>query len=184
MDDQPDARKPFLTDVKTLQFTFIVEGDGKQLVSAVHDWDVPAGTDHVKWKDKDVTVNVIAPKQDEADKAAFGRWTNDSYWLLAPIKLLDPGVKLAYEGSKEMDGVACEALHVSFEQVGMTPGDQYTLYIDPETKLVRSWDYMPKADTVMHATWDKYEDFNGLKLATEHKFGDKVIRFADIKVKM
>src|SRR3712207_2621335 len=93
--------------VKRVRFTFIVEQDGKQLANAQHDWDVAAQTDHVKWKakdgqDKDVTVNLASPGEDENAKAAYGRWTNDSYWLLAPLKVLDPGVKLAHEGQKDV----------------------------------------------------------------------------------
>lgn len=171
------------TGISRLQFTFIVEQDGKQLARAEHDWDLKNGTDHVKWKGKEATVNLAAPAQDEDSKAAYARWVNDSYWLLAPLKVLDPGVKRAYEGEKEMDGVACEALRLSFEQVGLTPGDQYVLYIDPQTKLVRSWDYIPKAETVMRGTWEKYEDFAGLKLATEHNFVGKMIRFENVKAK-
>jgi len=167
--------------ISRLQFTFIVEQDGKQLAAAEHDWDVKNGTDHVKWKGKEVTVKLAAPAQDEDGKAAYARWVNDSYWLLAPLKVLDPGVKRVYEGEKEMDGVACETLRLSFEQVGLTPGDQYVLYIDPQTKLVRSWDYIPKAETIMHGSWDKYGDFAGLKLATEHNFGGKMIRFENVK---
>lgn len=167
---------------KELSFTFIVEQDGKQLASAEHHWMMADGTDHVKWKDKEATVNLASPAQDELNKAAYARWTNDSYWLLAPLKVLDPGVKLAYEGSKESEGVACETLRVSFEQVGLTPGDQYVLYIDPETKLVRAWDYIPKAETVLHGTWEKYQTFGGMKLAIEHNFAGKMIRFADVSV--
>ena len=168
--------------VKELRFTFVVEQDGKELTSAEHDWNVAAGTDRVKWKGKDVTVNLAAPAQDEDGKAAYGRWVNDSYWLLAPLKILDPGVRVSYEGMKDADGASWETLRVSFEKVGLTPGDNYLLYIDPDTKLVQAWDYMPKADTVMHGTWDKYEDFGGLKLATEHVFAGKLIRFANVKV--
>jgi len=170
--------------VKEMRFTFVVEQDGKQLTSAEHEWNVAAGTDRVKWKGKDVTVNLAAPAQDDDGKAAHARWVNDSYWLLAPLKVLDPGVKLVYEGSKEMEGAACEVLRVSFAQVGLTPGDQYLLYVDPATKLVKSWDYMPKADTVMHGTWEKYQTFGALKLATEHNFAGKMIRFADVKATM
>jgi len=170
--------------VKEMRFTFVVEQDGKPLNSAEHEWNVAAQTDRVKWKGKDVAVNLAAPAQDEEGKAGYARWVNDSYWLLAPLKILDPGVNLAYEGSKEMDGTNCEVLHVSFAQVGLTPGDQYRLYIDPGTKLVKAWDYMPKADMVMHGSWEKYETFGGLKLATEHNFEGKMIRFADVKVTM
>jgi hypothetical protein len=168
--------------VKEIRFTFNVEQEGKSLATAQHDWDVAAGTDHVKWKDKDVTVNLSAPAQDENGKAAYGRWVNDSYWLLAPLKLRDPGVKLQTEGQKEADGAKFDALRVSFEQVGLTPNDQYVLYVDPQTKLVRAWDYIPKPETTMHATWDGYQLFGGLNLATEHKFNDKVIKFTGVEV--
>ena len=170
------------TNVKRLRFTFIVEQDGNRLATAEHDWDVAEGRDHVKWKDKEATVNLKEPGEDELSKSAYARWTNDSYWLLAPLKVLDPGVALAYEGAKEMDGVECQTLRLSFQEVGLTPGDQYVLYIDPETKLVRSWDYIAKGETPMHGTWERYQTFNGLKLAMEHNFGGKMIRFADVQV--
>jgi len=45
-------------NVKTIDFTFSVVKGGKTVASAEHHWDVAAWTDHVKWKDKDVTVNL------------------------------------------------------------------------------------------------------------------------------
>ena len=56
------------------------------------------------------------------------------------------------------------------------------LYIDPQTKLLRAWDYIPKPDAIMHGTWEKYVESGDLHLATNHNFGGKVIRFADVKV--
>ena len=168
--------------VKEIRFTFIVEQDGKQLASAEHHWNRAAGTDRVKWKGKDVTVNLAAPAQDEDAKAAYGRWVNDSYWLLAPLKVLDPGVNLTHEGAKDLNGTSYEALRLSFAGVGLTPGDQYLLYIDPQTKLVRAWDYIPTADKVMHGTWENYKTFGGLQLSTEHNFEGRMIRFADVEV--
>ena len=38
--------------VKELQFTFVVEQDGKELVSAQHDWNVAGQTDRVAGKEK------------------------------------------------------------------------------------------------------------------------------------
>ena len=124
------------------------------MVSAEHHWDVAAQTDHVKWKGKDVTVNLADPAADEDGKAAYARWVNDSYWLIAPLKLKDRGVHVAQEASKTMDGAECEVLRLSFGQVGLTPNDQYRLYINPATKLVASWDYMPEPGKSMHGTWD------------------------------
>lgn len=168
--------------VQRIRFTFAVEADGKTLLEAEHDWDVAAGTDHVKWKNKDVTVNVYAPAADEDGKAAYARWVNDSYWLLAPLKLLDRGVTLTAEPAQEIDGARCEVLRLSFAKVGLTPGDEYRLYIDPKSKLVRAWDYMPKPGTKMRATWDGYREFGGLHLATEHQFAGKAVRFPHVEV--
>ncbi|MEY2479444.1 MAG: hypothetical protein QOI04_371 [Verrucomicrobiota bacterium] len=169
-------------NIGEIQFTFVVEQDGKTLASAEHKWNLVNNTDEVKWKGKDVTVNLAAPTQDEDGKAAYARWVNDSYWLLAPLKLRDPGVHLSYEGPKSADGTAAETMHAKFDQVGLTPGDQYIFYVEPKTKRIMAWDYIPKADTVMHATWEKYQNFSGLTLATEHKMGDKIIRFTNVRV--
>ena len=170
-------------NVKAIDFTFAVEKAGHALVSAEHHWDVAAQTDQVKWKGKDVTVNLADPAADEDGKAAYARWVNDSYWLIAPLKLKDRGVHVAQEARKTMDGAECEVLRLSFGQVGLTPNDQYRLYINPATKLVASWDYMPEPGKSMHGTWDDYQKSGGLTLATDHKMdGDARIRILNLKV--
>ena len=170
-------------NVKAIDFTFAVEKNGKTVMQAEHHWDVAAQTDRVKWKDKDATVNLADPAQDENSKAAYARWVNDSYWLLSPLKLRDRGLKVASEGMKEMDGAKCEVLRLSFDRVGLTPNDQYRLYVDPSTKRVVSWDYMPKPGESMHGTWEDYQPAGGLMLATDHKMdGGVQIRILNLKV--
>ena len=173
--------------VKEVHFTFAVEQDGKPLFSAQHVWNVPAGTDEVKWKDKQgkdhqVTANLAAPASDEEGKSAYARWVNDSYWLLAPLKIQDAGVKVEAGGAKDLNGVACETVRVSFDKVGLTPTDQYVFYIDPKTNLPSAWDYIPQSGTGMQATWEKFQTFGGLTLATEHNFNGTTIKLADIRV--
>ena len=87
-------------------------------MQAEHHWDVAAQTDRVKWKDKDVTVNLAEPGQDADAKAAYARWVNDSYWLLCPLKLRDRGLKVTSEGTKKMDGAPREVLRLEFDRVG------------------------------------------------------------------
>lgn len=169
-------------NVKAIDFTFVVEKAGKTLASAEHHWDVAGQTDRVKWKGKDVTVNLADPGTNENAKAAYARWVNDSYWLLAPLKLKDRGVHLAEEGKKEIDGAEREVLRLSFGQVGLTPNDQYRLYIDPATKLVASWDYMPEPGKSVHGTWEDYQKSGDLTLATDHKMEGVRIRILNLKV--
>ena len=169
--------------VSRIRFTFNVIGaDGKPAMVAAHDWDVRRGTDTVNWQGKTVTVDLNG-KHDEGDaKAAFGRWTNDSYWLLMPTKLLDGGVKLESKGQQDVEGKKYDVLHMSFEHVGMTPGDQYNLYVDPETHLVQRWDYMPAPEKKTTGTWEDYQQFGPLKLSTMHHFGERQIKFTDVAV--
>lgn len=168
--------------VSRIGFTFNVHEGDKQLVSAKHDWDVRGHADTVTWDGKTVTVKLGEKNETGDAKAAHQRWTNDSYWLLMPLKLLDGGVKLAHGGTQSIDGQPCEVLKVSFENVGLTPGDQYNLYVDPQTHLVRAWDYMPSADKKTRGTWEAYEKFGPLTLSTKHDFGGKRITFTDMKV--
>lgn len=173
--------------VKEVHFTFVVEQEGKQLANAQHVWNVAAGTDEVKWKDKEgkdhqATANLAAPASDGDEKTAYARWVNDSYWLLAPLKVQDRGVKAEATGLKDLNGTSCETLRLSFDRVGLTPTDQYVFYLDPQTKLPRAWDYIPQSGTGMQATWEKFQNFNGLNLATEHNFNGKTIKFVDVEV--
>jgi hypothetical protein len=173
--------------VREIDFNFVVEQDGKQLFTAQHRWNLPAATDAVKWKDKqgkdhEVTANLAKPATEGEEKDAYARWVNDSYWLLAPLKLRDPGVKVEAGGPKQFGGAQLETINLSFDNVGLTPTDRYVFYIDPQTKLPRAWDYVPQAGTGMTATWEKFQQFSGLTLATEHNFNGKTIRLTDIRV--
>ena len=71
---------------------------------------------------------------------AYSAFVNDSYWLLAPSKLFDPGVTRAIDAdSSARDGAP--VLRVSFDGVGLTPGDRYWLRMDPATGRLDSWQF-------------------------------------------
>ena len=169
--------------VQAIDFTFAVEKDGKQVAQAQHHWDIAAQTDEVKWKGKDIKVNLAEQATTADAKAAYARWVNDSYWLLMPLKLKDRGVTVTSDGTKEMAGAKRDLLHLSFGQVGLTPNDQYRLYVDPSSKLVTYWDYMPREGKGMSGTWEGYEKSGGLTLATDHKMNGGIrIRILNLKV--
>jgi len=168
---------------KTLAFTFVVH-DGPDLkVSRQHVWNIKDGTDTVSSGEKSTTVNIAKPDMDDPAQAeAFKAWTNDSYWLLAPLKLFDMGVTREALGRREVAGKTYEVLQLSFKGVGMTPGDRYNMYIDPFTSLVAYWDYMPSSEMTMQASWENYRHVEGLKLATFHQMGTKTIAIENLSV--
>ncbi len=80
-------------------------------------------------------------KLDEWLKNAHSAWINDVYWLLMPYKMLDPGVHLTYDGEETLDGVVYDKVLLTFDQVGLTPGDRYWAYLNRETGLMDRWAY-------------------------------------------
>jgi len=168
--------------VRSIQFTFNVAKDGENVLSAKHQWNVRNGTDTVAWDGKAVTVNLQNPGKDTDAKAAYHRWVNDSYWLLAPLKLRNPGVTLEYKGKQELEGKTLHVLSSRYDSVGLTPQDQYNFYIDPASNLVVYWDYMPNPSKKVSGSWEDYQDFSGLKLSTDRQFGGRHIWFSDVKV--
>ena len=45
-------------------------------------------------------------------------WAGETYWLLAPYKLRDPGAILTYEGEETQGGAIYDRMHLRFENVG------------------------------------------------------------------
>ena len=100
---------------------------------------------------------------------AYGAWINDTYWLLMPYKLRDPGVNLAYAGEETIDGVTYDKLLLSFNKVGLTPGDRYWAYINRNTKLMDRWAFhlesmAPDAEPVAWK-WDGWTRHGRIMLA-------------------
>ncbi len=155
----------------------LVEVDGQLKTSAKHDWNVRTGVDTITVGDKTISTNVYENKTREGDeKTAFQRWTNDAYWLLMPLKLLDAGVKFSPMISTRDFPPSRSKMTMSFESVGLTPGDQYDLSIDLKLNRIDHWTYRPNAEKSTGFTWENYQDFNGLVLSTEHKSDDGKLR--------
>lgn len=72
-------------------------------------------------------------------------WANDSYWLIMPFKLKDPGVNVSYKGSaNNSEGTSCYVLELTFNNVGVTPENKYHVYVHKKNYLVTQWDYFEK----------------------------------------
>ncbi len=149
--------------VTRVQFTFRVLIDGQEKLAATHEWNVPANTDIVTVGGQSTTIDLANPGSSDEQKSAFARWTNDAYWLIAPLKLKDSGTLLSMPADNE--------LQIAFKNVGLTPGDRYLYEIDPSTYLPKTWTYMPNPETKKIATWEKYVTSGGLTVSTYHKMG-------------
>jgi len=186
-----------LAQVKQLSFHYTVQSDTGTIVDWSHDWDRQTnryrlagrlGEDQIvayfnlnSQQEGVVFTNGRRAGVEEMHSLlgmAYSRFINDTYWLLCPFKLMDPGARLHYEGTQEVEGVTYQVLRLSFiERVGLTPDNVYRIYVDPGTHLIRRWEYMPvEGATPVAAAWENWQDFGELKLATERKMAGSTRR--------
>lgn len=99
------------------------------------------------------------------------RWfINDSYWLLMPYKLRDPGVRLRFMGEGTFDGTdrLADILELTFDGVGVTPQNRYLVYVDRASRLVVRWDFFRTATDEAPAftlPWTGWRRIGGILLS-------------------
>jgi hypothetical protein len=188
-----------LAEVGCLRFHFVVVRDGAVAADIAHAWDLRAARDHVTWTEDGHAVDLVedlaarttlsatvdgatATRFGEEELASVGyeRWVNDTYWLLVPLKVLDPGVHVA----REPDRDGKEVLHLSFEHVGLTPGDQYWLLVDPASHHVTGWEMQLEGEQPppRAMSFDAHTQVGPLVLALSHANheGTRVVRLDDV----
>lgn len=162
-----------------LRFEFGIEREGQQRTAARHYWDKTQNRYRVEWPGGgDTTYVAIFPAwpdsvrvytagqpldgvaADAARASARQRTINDTYWLLAPLKLFDPGVTRTYV--PDSSDATTDVLRLSFDSVGMTPGDRYWLFIDKASGQLQRWTYVLEADpTPRSFEWTAYQTLPG-----------------------
>ncbi len=176
-------------DARYLRFNFVSVRGGAARTVARHLWDrrtddyrvdgtTRAGQPYtvlfnLDRRDSGLTWLAGAPASDSMHtallKSAYGRFVNDSYWLLMPTKLRDPGVTLTMAPDTTFGGQEYDVVHLSFSGVGLTPGDQYWAYLNRRTHLMDRWamrleDFAP-TDTTAVYSWVDYARFGPLTLS-------------------
>jgi hypothetical protein len=191
---------------RQFRFDFVVVRDGQPVARFSHAWDRYTGDYRLSGSDKTGAPFVVyfnvntkdgqaflngKPLEGEARDAqlknAYGRFINDSYWLLAPWKIFDPGVHRAYEGEKPCpDGGTCDVLRLSFEDVGMTPKDRYWLWITRDGRKMVQWQYVLNgaADEPTTVAWKDWQKVGGLMISMDKPMAGKPveIKFENVSV--
>lgn len=194
--------------VRYLRFDWVVERDGAEVSRVQHLWDRHQNRYRVEWKTREGQAvqalfdtatragriwvdgtEVLAADAAPHLERAYGRFINDTYWLLMPWKLRDPGVHVEMAGEQSMDGKTYDVLHVHFEQVGLTPGDQYWAFVDRSSGRMDRWAYFlegdkekgaPSLDLATSWMWSDWTPVGGILIARDRRMmgeGNRRIHF-------
>ncbi|PQV51790.1 hypothetical protein CLV33_101723 [Jejuia pallidilutea] len=117
-------------------------------------------------------------KQNELLVKGKNWWINDSYWLVMPWKLQDPGVTLSHVKTETLNnGHTADVLQLTFNDVGVTPENKYYIYVDQTDNLIKQWEFFPNfndAEPKFILPWDNYQNTGNILLSfNRSKFGPK-----------
>jgi hypothetical protein len=174
-------------NVNQIEFTFNVDrGDSHSERS----WTWNPKINDVKFVSNKDTIYYNRSSIDSLSMNADRAFINDKFWLLVPFQLVwDEGTTIS-ETKREVAPISQTELNkitlTYSNEGGYTPGDAYDLYFD-ENYRIKEWVYRQgNSETPsMMTTFENYEDFNGLKIAKDHKMADGNFNlyFSNIKVK-
>lgn len=197
--------------VPHLRFNFGIDRNGEEQVVARHLWNRQSGEYRLEWNASpdsafvalfDVDAFGEAAAKEAASDAgqvylngeavdstanaqrmqeAHQRFVNDTYWLLAPLKVFDAGVNRSYV--PDSSTATHDVITLTFGEVGLTPGDQYWLYVNKETGRLDRWAFhlqnMPEDAPPQFFDWTEYETYDtpdgSLQLATRKESANQPI---------
>ncbi|MFK7774507.1 MAG: hypothetical protein AB8F94_20355 [Saprospiraceae bacterium] len=156
-------------------------------------WDKGRNYVKVMWSDNEVLLHTksvtgksftkgVEVTGDKANKLVSKAWEyfcNDSFWLNAVVKAFDSGTSRSLVQTKD----GRDAMMVSYETGGVTPGDAYAWILD-ENGIPKSWKMWVGVIPVggLEFTWEDWITLDtGAKISTLHKSKIFDIKLKDVK---
>lgn len=146
-------------------------------------WDKSENTCEVYWKNYRIHLNLNELSKSEAFKnevkiespdskklidKALSNFNNDSFWVVAPYKVFDPGTERRLV---TLDN-GSQALLVTYTSGGTTPGDSYLWHLEPsgKPKSFQMWVSILPING-LEASWNDWTTTEtGAQLPTFHQF--------------
>lgn len=157
-------------------------------------WDKQANTVNVAWSDYIVHLDLNESKKSSVLKAkvsisgaekqkllkkATTFFNNDSFWLVAPFKIFDPGTERSIVTLE--DGT--EVLLVTYTSGGDTPGDSYLWKLQPNgfPLSFKMWVSIIPIGGI-EASWDEWQiTESGAFLPSKHSIGQITFDMRDVR---
>ncbi len=175
-------------EVSEIQFTFNVDrGDEHFEKSWI--WK-PKSQDITRITEQD-TTRYNRMEMDSTSMKADKGFINDSFWLLAPMHMVwdkeSSTLTVQDTATAPLSKTLMHKITLTYGgEGGYTPGDAYDFFYDDDF-MVREWIFRRGnvSEFSMVTTWEDYQDYKGIKIASDHKTADEKFRlyFTDVAVK-
>lgn len=173
-------------NVEKLEFTFNVDRDSSH---SERSWIWYPKTQDVTLFIQNDTISYNRSNIDSTNLNADRRFINDKFWLFIPFQLVwDSGTTIS-EPLKTIAPITKKELNkitiLYSNEGGYTPGDAYDIFYNDKF-LIEEWVFRRanSNEPSISCTFENYNDYNGIKLASDHKKPEEVwnLNFTKIKV--
>jgi len=174
-------------NVSEVQFTFqvdvdTVKGNGRT-------WLWKPKTNAVSFQSGSTTYEYNRNQIDSTVLQVDRAFINDKFWAFIPFQLVwDKNLKVSEVTTEKapISNTDMQMITIVYPSSGgYTPGDAYDIYFD-DRFIIREWTYRKNNSKapMLSNTFENYKDFNGIKIAIDHKKdnGKWNLNFTDVKV--
>ncbi len=176
-------------DVSKVEFTFKVDRD--TIKGKGRSWIWKPKEDSVTMMTDETTVSYLRSKMDSTHIVVDRGFINDKFWLLVPFQLVWDSNASISETKKAEGPISKGELNMITmtysDEGGYTPGDAYDIFYDDDY-LIKEWVYRRgnSNQPSLSTTFENYKDYNGIKIATDHKMADGNwnLNFSDVNITM
>lgn len=174
-------------NVEEVQFTFKVDRD--TIKGKGRSWVWNPKEDKVKMESDETMVAYMRHKMDSMHMATDRAFINDKYWLLVPFQLVwdySATISESKEAVAPISNAKLNLITLTYpDQGGYTPGDAYDIFYD-NNYMIREWIFRKgnAKEPSLITTFENYKDYNGIKIATDHKMegGNWNLNFTDVSI--
>ncbi|WP_179022327.1 hypothetical protein [Winogradskyella forsetii] len=174
-------------NVKEVKFTFKVDRD--TIMGKGRSWIWNPKDDKVQMESDETTVAYVKNKMDSTQIETDRAFINDKFWLLVPFQLVwDTSASISEAKNVEapISKTKMNMITLTYpEEGGYTPGDAYDIFYDNDY-MIKEWIFRQgnAEKPTMATTFENYKDYNGIKIATDHKMegGNWNLNFTDVSI--
>lgn len=148
----------------------------------------PKTNDVTLIKDND-TINYNRSTIDSTLTNIDRAFINDKFWLLIPFQLTwdtEASTSKPVKASAPISNFELNKITLTYPiEGGYTPGDAYDLYYNDEF-IIKEWQFRKgnKPEDGLINTFENHQDFNGIKIALDHKNakGDSLVKLSNVNI--
>ena len=174
-------------NVEEVKFTFKVDRD--TVKGRGRSWVWHPKADRVKMITEESSIEYVRSEMDSTHISADRGFINDKFWMLIPFQLVWDTSATISESKKAEAPISKQQLDMITitypNEGGYTPGDAYDIFYD-NNYLIKEWVFRKgnSSNPSLTTTFENYKDYNGIKIATDHKMegGKWNLNFADVSI--